>query len=229
MYEIDLLITITDRELMNDYIEIACEHGVPMALAVLGRGTATDEVLDCLGLESCEKAVMFDIVARPRAKAIMKDIKKHMYIDLPGNGIVLAVPVSSVAGQQTVQQIIENNEEKGEGKDVIKEPEYELVVAIANEGCTDVIMDAARKAGAGGGTVVHAKGTATEQARKFFGMSIASEKEMVFIVARAKEKSAIMKAIVSEAGIHTDSKAIVLSLPISMIEGLYELDEDCDD
>lgn len=228
MCEIDLLITITDRASMEEYIEIACDHGVPMALGVLGRGTATDEVLDMLGLESCEKAVMFDLVPNPRAKEIIRDIKKRMFIDLPGTGIVLTVPVSSIAGSQMLQHIVEEHEMKSEKEEKMKEPQYELIVAIANEGHTDVIMDAAREAGAGGGTVVHAKGTASERARKFFGMSLASEKEMVFIVARAKEKSAIMKAIVNKAGMHTDSKTVVLSLPVSMIEGLQQLDDESD-
>lgn len=225
MCEIDLLITITDRESMDEYLEIACDHGVPMALGALGRGTATDEVLDCLGLESCEKAVMFDIVPKPRAREIIKDIKKRMYIDLPGNGIVLTVPISSVAGSHVLQHIVEEHEMKCEERDIMKEPEYELILAVANEGHTDLIMDAAREAGAGGGTVVHAKGTASERARKFFGMSIASEKEMVFIVTKENKKNAIMKNIVSKAGMHTDSKAVVLSLPVSMIEGLQQIEE----
>lgn len=225
MCEIDLLIAITDRESMNEYIEIACDHGVPMALSALGRGTATDEVMDLLGIEACEKAIMFDIVPKPRAKAIIRDMKKRMYIDTPGTGIVLAIPISSIAGSHVLQNIVEEHEMKGEEREMMKEPEFEMIVAIANEGHTDVIMDAAREAGAGGGTVVHAKGTASDRARKFFGMSIASEKEMVFIVTRAQTKSAIMKAIVNKTGMHTDAKTVVLSLPISMIEGLQMLDD----
>ena len=46
---------------------------------------------------------------------------------------------------------------------------YELIIAVAASGYTDLVMDAAREAGAGGGTVVHAKGTAAAHAEKFFG------------------------------------------------------------
>jgi len=49
-------------------------------------------------------------------------------------------------------------------------------------------MDAARSAGAGGGTVIHANGTGMESARKFLGVSLAAEKEIIFIVTRTEEK-----------------------------------------
>ena len=39
---------------------------------------------------------------------------------------------------------------------------YELIIAIANEGSTDLVMNAARAAGARGGTVLHGKGTAAK-------------------------------------------------------------------
>ena len=47
---------------------------------------------------------------------------------------------------------------------------HELIMAIMNEGYSDTVMDAARSAGAGGGTVLHAKGTGRARAEKFFGV-----------------------------------------------------------
>ena len=58
-----------------------------------------------------------------------------------------------------------------------------------------MVMDAARSAGAGGGTVLHAKGTGTEFTSKFLGVSIAAEKELIYIVSKNRDKGAIMKAI----------------------------------
>ena len=65
-----------------------------------------------------------------------------------------------------------------------QEKTHELIVVITNQGYTDQVMDAARAAGATGGTAVHAKGTGTELAKRFFGVSIASERELIFILAR---------------------------------------------
>ena len=41
----------------------------------------------------------------------------------------------------------------------MKDTKYELLVVIANQGYTELVMDAARAAHAPGGTVIHAKGT----------------------------------------------------------------------
>ena len=101
---------------------------------------------------------------------------------------------------------------------------HELIVAIAKQGHTDQVMNAARSAGATGGTVVHAKGAGTALAKKFFGVSIASERELVFILAKEENRKEIMKAIVAQAGIKTDAEAMVFSMPVSDIAGLRQLD-----
>jgi len=87
-------------------------------------------------------------------------------------------------------------------------------------------MDAARSAGATGGTSVHAKGTGTELARKFFGVSIAEEKEIVLILARAEDRNPIMKAIMAQAGVRSVAQSLVFSLPVSDIAGLRRLEEE---
>lgn len=70
----------------------------------------------------------------------------------------------------------------------MKDTLHELIVVILNQGYVDLVMDAARDAGAYGGTVIHAKGTGMEQAEKFMGVSLAAEKEMIFIVAKKSRK-----------------------------------------
>ena len=104
--------------------------------------------------------------------------------------------------------------------------EHELIVVILNEGCSDTVMDAARSAGARGGTVLHAKGTGTTSAPKFFGVSLAEEKEMIYIVASAAQKAEIMHAVMRDAGPDTKAGAICFSLPISQIAGLRKFDEE---
>jgi len=97
--------------------------------------------------------------------------------------------------------------------------EYELIVVIANEGWTDVVMDAARGAGATGGTVLHGKGTGKGSTENFFSVSIATEKEVILIVAKKEEKAKIMRAIVEKAGAGTEANAITFSLPVTEIAG----------
>ena len=108
----------------------------------------------------------------------------------------------------------------------MKDTRYELLVVIADQGYTDMIMDAARAADAPGGTVIHAKGTGTEQAERFLGVSIAAEKEMIFMVTRREGKNAIMRAIMDKAGLASKARAIVFSLPVTETAGMRLLEEE---
>lgn len=98
--------------------------------------------------------------------------------------------------------------------------EYELIVVVINAGFADTVMDAARDAGAGGGTVLHAKGTSNMRGEKFFNMRFADEKDMVYIVAHKSEKAAVMKAVIATAGPETEARGVCFSLPISSVMGL---------
>ena len=162
----------------------------------------------------------------------MKNFKRKLYIDLPGNGIVAAVPLNSIGGKRSLEYILDgqtlntsarrtrqSGAEEMEERMSIK-TDFELIIVIANEGYSDMIMEAAREAGAGGGTVLKAKGTGAEYTEKFLGFSIASEKEMHLLVTPAQGRNAIMKAIMEKAGLDSKAKAIVFSLPVSNVMGL---------
>ena len=107
-----------------------------------------------------------------------------------------------------------------------KEITHELIVVITNRGYTDQVMDAARAVGAAGGTTIQAKGTGTKLARKFFGVSLAAEKEMVFILTRIQDRNPIMKAIMKEAGMETKAQSVAFSMPVTDLAGLRRLEED---
>ena len=93
-----------------------------------------------------------------------------------------------------------------------------------DKGNTDVVMDAARGAGASGGTVVKAKGTGAEIA-KFFGVAISEEKEMVYIVAKRESRDDIMHAIMQQAGNGTDAHGVIFSLPVDGVVGIKGFEE----
>ena len=90
---------------------------------------------------------------------------------------------------------------------------------VASEGQTDLVMNAARAAGARGGTVLHGKGTGAKADPKFHNISIAEEKEVILIVSKSEEKSEIMRSILRKAGPDTPAKAVVFSLPTSEVAG----------
>ena len=102
--------------------------------------------------------------------------------------------------------------------------EHEVIFCVVNAGHADTVMDTAKEYGARGGTVIHAKGTGAKYA-KFFGLTLADEKEMIYIVSSTENKKNIMTSIIQGAGPHTDAHAIVFSLPVSDTAGLRIFDK----
>ena len=97
---------------------------------------------------------------------------------------------------------------------------FELIVSIVNRGYSDTVMEAARHAGASGGTVLHARGTGTHEVEKFFGITIQPEKEILLIVSKKEARNDIMRAIVKAAGLNTEGSGISFSLPVSDVLGI---------
>lgn len=225
MSELYMMATISDRNQSRRFLAFYKEYGIEMTMLTLGRGTAASEVLDSFGLEASEKAIQFAFVTDTEWKKVKSGLQKQMKIDIPGTGIAFIVPVSSVGGKKQLQFLTEGRDfEKGE-ESTLKDTNYELLVVIANQGYVEPIMDAAREAKAPGGTVIHAKGTGAEKAEKFLGVSLAAEKEMIFMVTRREGKNAIMKAIMDKAGLNSRAKAIVFSLPVTETAGMRLIEE----
>ena len=217
-----LMIVITDRSRGGEFAAWFQSQGAALVLSALGHGTAATEVLDYLGLEATEKAVL--LLAAPRSGRIVRRAARELWLDVPGRGILMTVPISSVGGARARDYLLSWQAE--EDDDMDRDITHELIVVIANRGHTDQVMDAARSAGAAGGTTIHAKGTGTELARKFLGVSLAAEKEIVFILAKEADRKPIMKAVMTQAGMSTRAQAVAFSLPVTDLAGLRLLEED---
>ena len=199
MSSLFLMSTITDRRTADAFLQLYEAHGVNVTLRTVGTGTAVQETLSTLGLEKTEKAVLLAVVTAQTWQEVQRDLRRKMRIDVPGTGIAFTVPLSSIGGKRALGFLTEHQTLTWKEESTLKDTRYELLLVIANQGYTGSIMDAARAAGAGGGTVIHAKGTGMEGAAPFLGMELVNEKELVLIVSRTAQKNRIMKAIMDGA------------------------------
>lgn len=97
---------------------------------------------------------------------------------------------------------------------------YEMIFAIVNTGYTEEVMDAVKAIGATGGTIINARGTASHEAEKFFGISISSEKEIVMIIVDKAIKNDVLKAIYERVGLSSPGQGIAFSVPVDDAVGL---------
>ncbi len=220
MNNLYLMISIPDRSQLRHFMSFYEEHGVKVSFVSHAYGTAGSEMLSTLGLERSEKVVLSSVVTGESWKKIKLDLINKMNIDLPGGGVSFTIPLSSIGGKRQLAFLCGEQEFSFGEESSLKNVDYELLVVISNIGYSDKVMEAAKKANARGGTVLHAKGTGISGAEKFLGVSLASEKEMIYIVARHDEKNAIMRAIMDEAGLSSKAQSIVFSLPVTSTAGI---------
>ena len=92
--------------------------------------------------------------------------------------------------------------------------QYQLLVCIVNAGFSQNVMEAARAAGARGGTIIRGRGSANPEAEEFFNISIQSDKEVVLILVTNEMKDTVMTAVFKNSGLSTDGQGIAFSLPV---------------
>ena len=227
MSELYLFTTITDRRSLSRFVSLYREIDLPISFIALGHGTVTGERASYF-IDSAEKAVVFSVVTLEYWRRAKRGLRRSLQIDAPGVGVAFIVPLSSIGGRRELAFLTDGqNFIRGE-ESAMTGTERELLIIISNQGYNEMVMDAARAAGAHGGTVIHARGTGMERAEKFLGISLASEKDMTFIVSRTAEKDRIMQSVMLKAGMNTPAKSIIFSLPVSDTAGLRLLDADDD-
>lgn len=165
-------------------------------------------MLSLLGFSEPEKYVLFSTLPAHTAY----DLSKKMRYKTNGESFSVIVAISSVGGKETMNYINGNVPEEQEFT-INYKYDSELIVVVANRGYVDMVMNVARRAGATGGTVIHARGTGTDSSEKFFGVTIGAEKEMIFVVAEKEKRNDIMHAIMTEAGSTSKAQSVLFSLP----------------
>ena len=228
MSELYLLTTIADRRQLPRFIALYQEKNILTSFISLGHGTVTGAMASYF-FDQSEKAVVFSFVTQDTWREAKRALRQSLQIDVPGVGVAFTIPLSSIGGRRELAFITDQqNFTRGE-ESSMQGTKRELLVIISNQGFNDQVMDAARDAGAHGGTVIHARGTGMERAEKFLGISLASEKDMIFIVTKTSERDRIMQSVMMKAGMETPAKAIIFSLPVSDTAGLRLLEDDEED
>lgn len=168
----NLLIAIVNNGQAERFVSIAKKAGAGGGTVIPAKGTASGKFLGFLGLGGKSREMIMMIIDGEMAQKIVDEVRAE-------------------GRMQGVAAILGSREEENMAS------EWKMITIIVNTGYADDIMDAARKAGASGGTVTHARGTGTAEDAKFFGVSIVPEKEMITILCETGKMQTIMDAITS--------------------------------
>jgi hypothetical protein len=220
-----LLIFIIDWSKLKVLSSILEEEKVRFHFISKGRGTASSEILDLLGIGSSEKAVILCLEQDVLVPVLLKEARRKFGFHNPGVGIAFTVPLSGINNPilRVFKESIHKNEKillEKDSESMSGEIKNDLIVSIINQGYSDEFMTVAREAGATGGTVISARGLSHEGPVKFFGISLQEEREIVLVITAREKKAAIMQAVSRNYGITTNAGGVIFSLPVDRIMGL---------
>lgn len=110
--KLKLLFTVVEKQKAEFYLDVLSQYDVNCQLVVSGKGTATSEIADLLGLNT-QKAVLLSVVREDRIDAIMNLLEEKFDTIRNGKGIAFAVPLSSVIGVNLYQFLSNNRQGRG--------------------------------------------------------------------------------------------------------------------
>ena len=207
------------------------KYNMPFNIATHGEGTASSSLLQYFALEDINKYIYFSLIHEKQKKEILESIRHNLELDKPGEGICFTIPLSGSTKYLLDKLNTEDNMKEEEKKKQKTKKEkniktkkiHHLIVTIVTEGYSEKVMNTAKNAGAGGGTLINGRSIyQTNSKRQFLGFSIEPEKDVILIVTDEDKKNDIMNAIVKETGLKTEGGGIIFSLPITEAVGLYE-------
>ncbi|MDR2467662.1 MAG: hypothetical protein LBD22_01725 [Spirochaetaceae bacterium] len=231
---LQMVVFIVDWSKTKQISSIFQQVHVRFHFVAKGEGTANSEILDMLGIGKSEKAVILCLEQKQMVPTLLKEVHRRLGLHMPGAGIGFSIPLSGI--NAPVVKVFKESVEKslamfgasaetaGEGDEMTHEaahePKCDLIVAILNQGYSEEFMSVAREAGAGGGTVINARGLMHQGPVKFFGISVQDEKEIIIILSKREKTFGIMEAGSAAFGVASKAEGIIFSLPAGNITGI---------
>lgn len=209
-----LIITIVDRGKGAGTIRLYTGNQVYLHCQCTGRGTATSEILDILGLASTEKDVVISYATTAAANGLLQQLDNDLRGAVSSGGIAFSLPLTGLSNlvlatltYKTDRKGVKtmNSEHKGENS---------MILITCNRGSSGEIMETAKKAGARGGTVLRARWSGAEDLEQSYGLTLTPEREILIIVVPTQIRNAVMESVNVEHSLRSQSEAVVCSLAI---------------
>lgn len=193
--------------------------GVNGGTFLLGRGTVRSNILRLLGLDEVRKEIVLMVVEESMENVLHEELTRIFHLDKPNHGIAFSMPIINVIGLRDSKYIPNPVREGGDSM------KYEAIFTIVDKGLSDEVIEAARGAGATGGTVIHGRGAGIHEKEKLFNIEIEPEKDIVLILANESIVDNIVNAISKKLNIDKPGAGILFVMDVSRTSGLLPYNE----
>lgn len=215
-----LLITILKKGLASKVVKASKQAGAEGGTIIYGKGTGIHESSSFFGLPmEPEKEVILTLAPYHQFAAVIAAIEKAGKLNRPGNGIGFMVDVAKLIGRPHLLQSDRINQADKE-KDKVNKLRFNLIVTIINKGNSETVVEATKKAGAEGGTIIFGRGTGIHEHAKLLSIQIEPEKEIVLTLVPDELTDSVLQAIEEDAEINKPGKGIAFVLDVERTTGI---------
>lgn len=187
-------------------------------------GTASTDMREVLGLENIHKRLITSVIREDTFLQIAPKLDAKFKTSQYSAGIAFLIPLTGVYGLSAYKMLarypVELSPIDPKLEETYMNAEKEAIIAIVNDGYSDLVMEAAKAAGATGGTIIRARGSGSKEAESFYGVVVTPEKETVITIVDRDIKDAVLESIGKECGLQTKGQGICFSIPVSGSVGL---------
>lgn len=210
------LFSVTARGNGRILIEELKKNHIRCHFQLSGKGTASSDMMDILGLDSSDKDIVLSIGSKTAVARLARQLSENLRSFSRVSGILTVITPAAVSNLVAVMADRQTAELEEKGKIAMTKSEYDysLVLIAVNRGYTDSVIETARKAGATGGTVVRARLAEAELSERLYGTPLSSEREVIAILTPGSSRNAIMDAVNAEFGLRSKAQGILCSVPV---------------
>lgn len=211
-----MLVTIVERGSAPAMMRLYTQNQVFLHCQRPGRGTATSEIMDILGLGSSEKDILISYGTQETVERLMYRLGNDLHTSVRGGGIAFNLPLSGMNNLVAAAIRYQSNElRKEEGTmDMESKGKNTLILVTCSRGCMEDVMETAKKAGARGGTVFKARWTGMEDVEESYGLTLNEEREIVAIVVPTEIRNDVMEAVNAKHGLKSKSEGMLCSMAV---------------
>ena len=219
-----LLISIVERGQGKELRKYYTKCGLTCHFQTMGRGTASSDILDILGVGSTERDVLLSLGGESSLLRILQQMQEEDEPVPRVRGIAFGMKLTALNTLAAAALMREGIQSGMEGAGTMQQEEkkedHSLILIVVNQGHTDEVMDTARAAGARGGTILRSRWVGNEGSESFYGITLQAEKEIIAIVSGTQRRKLIMEAVNKKHGMNTEAGAMICSVAIDQMQRL---------
>lgn len=221
-----LIITIVKKGQAKRVVKASKLAGAEGGTTILGQGTGIHENKSFLGIPIApEKEIILTLVNITVYEKVLFAIEDAANLCKSGTGVGVVINTKAIMGIAHLLGIeLEHNNEMEVTTSMQEQAVlYDLIVTIVNKGDADLVVDASKKAGAEGGTIISARGTGIHEQAKLLHIPIEPEKDIVLTLIDRKKTNQVLDGIDKDAGLNRPGKGIAFVLEVERTIGINHI------